>query len=333
MTIYLDVVLVENLCMNYIIFFASAYVLKKKVKHIRLIISALIGGIYSILAYVQILQIYSNIICKFILSIVMVYIAYKPKNIKELTKDIIFFYLVSFVFGGTAFALLYFIKPQEILMKNGVYVGTYPLKIAVLGGIVGFTILVVALKFIKIKLTKKDIFCNICIYIEDKCLEMIAILDTGNMLKDPITNSPVIIVEKDKLKDIFPNISESSNSFPSPSWFRGSSIDISPFILLLLLKYISISFSIHLEAYVASFIFFSVLKVFTPFINPIVPVEIKSSSPTPVFSNFLAIYTTSLKFLSTNVCFTSSCPLSNFFKSSSSSSGVNGGGRLMLPPM
>ena len=91
-------------------------------------------------------------------------------------------------------------------MKNGVYVGTYPLKIAVLGGIVGFTILVVALKFIKIKLTKKDIFCNICIYIEDKCLEMIAILDTGNMLKDPITNSPVIIVEKDKLKDIFPNI-------------------------------------------------------------------------------------------------------------------------------
>lgn len=206
MTIYLDVVLVENLCMNYIIFFASAYVLKKKVKHIRLIISALIGGIYSILAYVQILQIYSNIICKFILSIVMVYIAYKPKNIKELTKDIIFFYLVSFVFGGTAFALLYFIKPQEILMKNGVYVGTYPLKIAILGGIVGFTILVVALKFIKIKLTKKDIFCNICIYIEDKCLEMIAILDTGNMLKDPITNSPVIIVEKDKLKDIFPNI-------------------------------------------------------------------------------------------------------------------------------
>lgn len=206
MTIYLDVVLVENLCMNYIIFFASAYVLKKKVKHIRLIISALIGGIYSILAYVQILQIYSNIICKFILSILMVYIAYKPKNIKELTKDIIFFYLVSFVFGGTAFALLYFIKPQEILMKNGVYVGTYPLKIAVLGGIVGFTILVVALKFIKIKLTKKDIFCNICIYIEDKCLEMIAILDTGNMLKDPITNSPVIIVEKDKLKDIFPNI-------------------------------------------------------------------------------------------------------------------------------
>ena len=206
MTIYLDIVLVENLCMNYIILFASAYILKKKVKHIRLIISALIGGIYSILAYVQILQIYSNIICKFILSIVMVYIAYKPKSAKELARNIIFFYLISFVFGGTAFALLYFVKPQEILIKNGVYVGTYPLKIAVLGGIVGFTIMVIAMKCRKVKLTKKDRFCKIYLYVENKCVEMTAILDTGNMLKDPISNRPVIIVEKEKMKDIFPNI-------------------------------------------------------------------------------------------------------------------------------
>ena len=38
------------------------------------------------------------------------------------------------------------------------------------------------------------------------------------------------------------------NSLPSQSLFNGSSIEISPLILLLLLKYISISFSIHLDA-------------------------------------------------------------------------------------
>ena len=47
MTIYLDVVLFENLCMNYIILFATAYILKMKKKNIRLLISSLIGGIYS----------------------------------------------------------------------------------------------------------------------------------------------------------------------------------------------------------------------------------------------------------------------------------------------
>lgn len=39
-----------------------------------------------------------------------------------------------------------------------------------------------------------------------------------------------------------------------------------------------------------------------------VPIEIKSSIPTPVFSNFFAIYTTNLKFLSTNVFLASSSP-------------------------
>ena len=53
MIIYLDVVLLENLCMYYIILFATGYILKIKINHIRLIISALIGGIYSILAYAR----------------------------------------------------------------------------------------------------------------------------------------------------------------------------------------------------------------------------------------------------------------------------------------
>lgn len=205
MTIYLDVVLVENLCMNYIILFATGYLLKRKINHIRLIISALLGGIYSILAYMEILKIYSNIILKIILSIVMVYIAYNAKNIKKLVKELLFFYLTSFVFGGCAFALLYFIKPQEILIRNGTYVGTYPIKIAILGGIVGFTITVIAFKLAKKKLTKKDMYCDITIYFTQKQIKVRSLLDTGNMLKDPITSMPVIVVEKEALENILPS--------------------------------------------------------------------------------------------------------------------------------
>ena len=206
MTIYLDVVLIENLCMNYIILFATGYLLKIKMNHIRLILSAILGGIYSILAYMEILEIYSNFALKIILSIVMVYLAYHAKNIKQLAKQIVFFYLTSFIFGGCAFALLYFIKPQEILIRNGTYIGTYPLKVAILGGIVGFTITVIAFHFVKKKISKKDIYCNITIYFEEKNVTAIALLDTGNMLKDPITSIPVIVVEKEILKNILPEI-------------------------------------------------------------------------------------------------------------------------------
>lgn len=205
MTVYLDVVLLENLCMNYIILFATGYILKIKQNHIREVISALLGAIYAIVAYMQILEMYSTITMKIILSICMVYIAYKPKNIRLLGKQLVIFYLTSFVFGGCAFALLYFVRPQDILMKDGIYIGTYPIKIALLGCIVGFTITVISFKIVKSKFTKKDMMCNIKIYMKKKNVEAKAIIDTGNMLKDPITRVPVIVVERDILYGVLPN--------------------------------------------------------------------------------------------------------------------------------
>ena len=86
-----------------------------------------------------------------------------------------------------------------------------------------------------------------------------------------------------------PIISDSSNSLPSQSTLRGSSIDISFLYCVDFRKNISISFSMQRDAYVASFMFLSVLKVFTAFIRPIVPIEIRSSTPVPVDSNFFAI--------------------------------------------
>ena len=86
-----------------------------------------------------------------------------------------------------------------------------------------------------------------------------------------------------------PRISERSSSLPSQSTLRGSSIDTSILVLLFLRRYIRISFSIHLEAYVASLIFFVGLNVLIALISPIVPIEMRSSTPTPVLSNFFAI--------------------------------------------
>lgn len=131
----------------------------------------------------------------------MVYIAFNPNTLKELLKQLLIFYMTSFVFGGAALSLIHFIKPQEAYIKNGIYSGEYPLKVVFLGGIVGFTIIVIAFKTIKSKLSSDDIFYDIDIYIEGKVITTKAMIDTGNMLKEPITNTPVIIVEHTLLYD------------------------------------------------------------------------------------------------------------------------------------
>jgi len=118
MTIYLDIIFLENIFMNTIILFASGTILKTKIQIIRILISSAIGSIYAVLSYVTKLEIYSNMILKIILSIVMIYIAFKPSNIKQIFKQLMIFYLTSFTFGGVAFALLYFVKPQNILFEK-----------------------------------------------------------------------------------------------------------------------------------------------------------------------------------------------------------------------
>ena len=70
----------------------------------------------------------------------MVFIAFKSTNIKNLLKQLLIFYLTSFCFGGAAYYLLHNIRPSLIRNINGVLTGTYPIKIAVLGGILGFFI-------------------------------------------------------------------------------------------------------------------------------------------------------------------------------------------------
>lgn len=134
----------------------------------------------------------------------MVYIAYLPNNFKKLFKELIMFYLISFVFGGSAFSLLYFVKPENIMMRNGVYVGNYPLKIALLGGIVGFIISHIAFKLVKTKMSTKNMYCKINIQINQKVCTVKALIDSGNLLKEPISGYPVIVVEKYKLINILP---------------------------------------------------------------------------------------------------------------------------------
>lgn len=204
MTIYIDVVLLENLIMNYIILFTTGLVMKIKTKHIRLILASLLGAIYSVIAYAGILKAYSSMILKFILSIIIVFVAYNPQSVKRLCKTLLLFYLTSFVFGGAAFALIYIVKPQDIIMKNGLFLGTYPLKTVMLGAIIAFCVIIAAFSVVKNRISKKALFCEIEIKVNGKIVKTKAMVDTGNLLKEPITNTPVVVVESTLLYECIP---------------------------------------------------------------------------------------------------------------------------------
>ena len=205
MTIYLDLIFIENIFMNFIIIYATGLVLKNKIHLLKIFLGSIIGAVYAIFYYTSKMEIYSNIILKIILSIVIVYVSFNSKTIKYMLKAVLIFYLTSFTFGGVSFALLYFINPQKIVFHKGVLVGLYPLKMVLLGGLIGFLIIVLSFKTIKKRIEKNDMKCEIKIKINNNETIVNGIVDTGNFLVEPITKRPVVIVESEKLKNIIPD--------------------------------------------------------------------------------------------------------------------------------
>ncbi len=204
MTFYIDVIFIENIIMNYIIILTAGMICKSDIKQIRIFISSILGALYAVMLYLLKSPIYTNQMTKLLLSIVMVYIAFSAPNIKAMLKQLLIFYLTSFCFGGTAYYLLYCVNPNLIKSVNGIFIGTYPIKIAILGGILGFFVINISFKIIKNRLTKKDMLYDIEIFYKEKKLNIKVILDTGNLLTEPITNTPVLIVEENKVNKIIP---------------------------------------------------------------------------------------------------------------------------------
>lgn len=204
MTIYIDVIIVENLIMNYIILYATALITKSKISYLRIFLASLVGSLYVTIQYITNLNLYYNNIFKIILAIVMVYIAFNVKDIRKMLKKLLIFYLTTFTFGGVATYLIYVIKPQELVIRNGMYVGTYVLKVIFIGAIIGSIVLILSFKLVKNKITKKDMTCKVKIKINDKDIILNAIVDTGNMLKEPLTGNPVVVVERTSLYEVIP---------------------------------------------------------------------------------------------------------------------------------
>lgn len=134
----------------------------------------------------------------------MIYISFFPKSPKEMLKMLVLFYLTSFVFGGAALGVIYAVNSNKITIQNGVLVGNYTIKTIFFGVIIAFIILIIGFKTVKSKFSKSDLFCNITLIINKKEIKTKAMLDTGNLLKEPITNIPVIVVEHTLLNDAIP---------------------------------------------------------------------------------------------------------------------------------
>lgn len=201
--IYIDVLLCVNLLINYVILILEAKLLNLRIKRKRLILSALMGSFYSIFIFFDQINLLLSLFIKLLMSITIILIAYGFINTRSFVKSIVTFYFINFVFGGIIFCIWYFISPKGIFIKNGiVYFDISPILLILSTVVIYFSI-----KIYQYFLGESDLHDSVCdleILNKGRIVKLFAKVDTGNSLKEPFSNKPVIVAEYESLKDILP---------------------------------------------------------------------------------------------------------------------------------
>jgi sigma-E processing peptidase SpoIIGA len=200
---YVDVLLIENFIIDYLLLNVTSKLSKLKTNRTRLSIGAAVGALYILIVFFPSLKVFLGIVTNFAVSALMLIIAFAPEKFKDFFKVLGLFYVIAFVFGGAAFFLFYFTGKGNVV--NGVYyIKNFPFSMLIAGLTAGYFLVVYCYKYVQHKALNDELNYNITVIVDNKQARIKAILDTGNSLKDPISNLPVIVAEYDALHDILP---------------------------------------------------------------------------------------------------------------------------------
>ena len=195
MTVYIDVLIAVNIIVDYFLLLLAGRFLNLKPKSSRVIISAIVGGLFSIYIFFPHISAFVDAIYKLLTCILMSFIAFGYKNIKTFTRCTCVLFAVSFIYGGVMLALVNIVPLKVLLVYNSVvYYDISPITLIIFTGI--FYITAILLKSILKKNNPLAKTCVIEISFNGLESKFDAIFDTGNSAKDIISGSDVLIVDK-----------------------------------------------------------------------------------------------------------------------------------------
>ncbi|MDF2986911.1 MAG: sigma-E processing peptidase SpoIIGA [Eubacterium sp.] len=205
MEIYLDILLLENLVINYLILYVTAKFSKLRVSTLRLFAGAAVGALYVIFIILQPVKIYYTTFAKILLSFFIIAITFSPRKVLPFLKTLVIFYISTFIFAGAALAFLFF-NQQGGFVRNGiVYVfGQSKWSLMFFSIVTVGIIIKIFMEVIQSRIIKDKLLIPVKIAFDNRMIDLPALVDTGNSLKDPLTNLPVMVVEFKALEELLP---------------------------------------------------------------------------------------------------------------------------------
>lgn len=235
--IYLDIVILENIVINYLILLVTSKFTKNRSSNLRLLLGAVLGAAYlAAMILLPDMKVYTTVFSKLLLSIAMVATAFSFNKLKTFFKTLLVFYATTFLFAGAGFTLM-FLNREWGIIKNGVLMTPFSLlntkwSELILAFALVFIILRVVWDVIQSKIIREKLLVQLIISFDRKAIMLHALVDTGNSLYDPLTNMPVVVVEFSAIKELLPadirnifendsdnDLSKVTSTISSSDWF------------------------------------------------------------------------------------------------------------------
>ncbi|MGL4847980.1 MAG: sigma-E processing peptidase SpoIIGA [Clostridium sp.] len=206
MKLYLDVLVIENFIVNLFIIIITFRVLKYEYSFKKALCISFLGGLYSLCMVLESLSFLKAIYIQIIVAFLMIYIPSAKREGRRLIKSFVSFMAISFLLSGLLFKFI--ISTQKYTLIDGVIIKDFNVKYLILG----VCIVYIGLDRVTTLIRERNIVSNFIyemkIEINNKEISIRGFLDSGNELREPVTNLPCILIEKNKLQDISVNRNE-----------------------------------------------------------------------------------------------------------------------------
>ncbi len=203
MTVYIDVLFAVNMIINYLLLQATSKITRHSTSAVRIILGSFAGAIYAVCMFFPQIKALYTVAAKIAVSFILVAISFNIKKVKSFFKTVCVFYITSFIFGGISLGIFYFTGAGTgTVISNGIFYYNLSLRLLIISSAIAYGIIRLLWKVYKSD--KMRDFKQIEIFLNGKNVSLNALVDTGNMLNDPITQTPVVVAEFERLKNIFP---------------------------------------------------------------------------------------------------------------------------------
>ncbi|ERI95702.1 sigma-E processing peptidase SpoIIGA [Clostridiales bacterium oral taxon 876 str. F0540] len=199
MVVNLDVLILENALIDYFLLYITVQTIRIKIKSTKLILPSVIGGSYVVTIIFPKLNFLTLLPFKILIVFIMISMIYKLKNLVLILKASVIFLLYSMLLEGLCFFVE--LNGGSTLNDLSSLKLNFTYKKLMLVFIVCYLLINRLIIYIKDRKDISTLIYKVDIKSNNIYKTFFAFLDTGNELREPATNLPVLILENKYISD------------------------------------------------------------------------------------------------------------------------------------